>query len=123
MTNIDTKMQKLTEKLDEYRPDQVAEIQSMQKSLKTAMLKKNFAEHPALQLLLDTLRKREKGYTLVLSDKEDLTLEQRSSYFARRQEVRFVLSFFDVDSSIETIERRVDAELDAQLSDEVQSSE
>lgn len=115
-------MEKLVGKLDEYRPDQVPEIQAMQKSLKMASLKKNFKEHPAMQLLIDTLRKREKGYTLVLSDKEDLDEQKRQTYFARRAEVRWILSFFDVNQTIESIERRLDAELDEQLSDVVNSS-
>lgn len=120
---IETDMGKLIEKIDEYRPDQVPEIQAMQKSLKTAMLKKNFSEHPALSLLLSTLRKREKSYTLIISDKEDIDVVQRASYFARRAEVRFILSFFDVDSSIDTIERRVKAELEEALSEDVKVEE
>lgn len=112
-------MDKLVEKLDEYRPDQVAEIQSMQKSLKTALLKKNIAQHPALQQLVDTLKKREKGYTLILSDKEDLSEVDRKAYWARRAEIRFMISFFDVDATIESIETRLDSELDHQLSEEV----
>lgn len=115
-------MDKLVGKLDEYRPDQVPEIQAMQKSLKMASLKKNFKEHPAMKQLIDTLRKREKGYTLVLSDKEDLDEQKRQAYFARRAEVRWILSFFDVDQTIESIERRLDQELDEQLSDDVVES-
>lgn len=114
-------MNKLIEHLDEYRPDQVPEIQAIQKSLKMASLKKNFKEHPAMLLLIDTLRKREKGYTIVLSDKEDLSQEKRSAYFARRAEVRWILAFFDVDQTIESIERRLDTELDLQLSGSVDS--
>lgn len=115
-------MEKLIAKLDDYRPDQVAEIQSMQKSLKTALLKKNLKQHPALNALLLTLKKREEGYTLVLANKEDLPEEKRQAYFARRGEVRFILSFFDVDSTIDTIERSLDTELDGQLSDAIPSA-
>lgn len=116
-------MEKLIGKLDEYRPDQVPEIQSMQKSLKLASLKKNFKQHPAMQMLLDSLRKREAGYTIILSNKEDLDEGKRQAYFARRAEVRFILSFFDVDQTIDTIERQLDKELDAQLSDDVVSGD
>lgn len=122
INNVEAKMDKLVGKLDEYRPDQVPEIQAMQKSLKMASLKKNFKEHPAMKQLIDTLRKREKGYTLVLSDKEDLDEQKRQAYFARRAEVRWILSFFDVDQTIESIERRLDQELDEQLSDDVVES-
>lgn len=115
-------MEKLVGKLDEYRPDQVPEIQAMQKSLKAAALKKNLKQHPAMQLLIDTLRKREQGYTLVLSNKEDLDEQKRQAYFARRGEVRWILAFFDVDQTIESIERRLDAELDQQLSDAVDNT-
>lgn len=116
MANIELKMEKLIEKLDDYRPDQVQEIQAMQKSLKQAMLKKNLKEHPSMKLLIKTLGDRERGYTLVLSNKEDLEEMKRHAYFARRSELRFILSFFDVDSTIKNIERDLDAELDNQLS-------
>lgn len=117
MSNVDVKMQKLVDKLDDYRPDQQAEVAAMQKALKTASLKKNFADHPAMQLLLETLRKREQGYSLVLSNKEDIDEVKRHAYFARRAEVRWILSFFDVGQAIESIERRLDEELSGQLGD------
>lgn len=116
-------MQKLVEKLDDYRPDQVEEIKAMQKSLKQASLKKNLANHPAMKLLLDTLRKREQGYNIILTNKEDLPDVKRQAYFARRAEVRFILSFFDTTSSMNGIEQRLDAELEVQLSAEVPSTE
>lgn len=111
MSTVDTKMAKLVEKLDDYRPDQQAEVIAMQKSLKAASLKKNLAEHPSMKLLIETLRNREAQYTLVLSNKEDLDDKKRGAYFARRAEVRFILSFFDVDSAIASIEERLDQEL------------
>ena len=116
MSNIDAKMNKLVDKLDDYRPDQQSEVQAMQKSLKTAMLKKNLKDHPSMKLLVDTLRKREASYSLVLSNKEDLSEVKRQAYFARRTEVRWILSFFDVDQTIESIEQRLDSELEQQLS-------
>lgn len=119
MISTEAKMTKLVEKLDEYRPDMVGEVKAMQKSLKTALLKKNLSQHPALKLMLDTLRKREAGYSLVIDNKEDLPEDKRKMYFARRAEVRFILSFFDVAATLESIDSRLDKELDMQLSDEV----
>lgn len=117
MANIDIKMQKLVDKLDDYRPDQQTAVQAMQKALKTASLKKNLGEHPAFQLLLKTLKDRESQYSLVLSNKEDIEEIKRHAYFARRAEVRWILSFFDVDQTIESIERTLDEELDRLISD------
>lgn len=119
---IETRMKQLVDKLDDYRPDQQEEVIAMQKSLKTASLKKNLADHPSMKLMLDTLRKRENGYTLVLSNKEDLEEMKRHAYFARRAEVRWILSFFDVDQTIESIEKRIQSELDGQLSDSVDNA-
>lgn len=120
---LDSKLNKLVEKLDDYRPDQQAEVIALQKTLKLATLKKNFKEHPAMKMLMDLLRKREVGYTLVLANKEDLSDIKRQGYFDRRAELRWILSFFDVDQMIENIEKRIDAELEYQLSNEVNSGD
>lgn len=115
-TNIETKMTKLVEKVNDYRPDASQEIVAMQKSLKNAMLKKNLKEHPALAQLLATLKKREEAYSLVLQNKRDLSDVERRGYFDRREEVRFIISFFEVDKTLETLEKQ----LDYQLSEDVQ---
>ena len=116
-------MSKLVEQLDNYRPDQQSAVQAMQKALKTASLKKNLGDHPAFKLLLKTLRDRERQYSLILSNKEDLEEIKRHAYFARRGEVRWILSFFDVDQTIESIEKTLDEELDGQLGDNAPSEE
>lgn len=121
MSNVDIKMSKLVEQLDNYRPDQQSAVQAMQKALKTASLKKNLGDHPAFKLLLKTLRDRERQYSLILSNKEDLEEIKRHAYFARRGEVRWILSFFDVDQTIESIEKTLDEELDGQLGDSAPS--
>lgn len=110
-------MSKLVDKLDDYRPDTQAVVVAMQKALKTASLKKNLGNHPAFKLLLKTLRDRERQYSLVLSNKEDLDEIKRHAYFARRGEVRWILSFFDVEQTIESIEKTLDEELDEQFVD------
>jgi hypothetical protein len=117
MSNVDIKMSKLVDKLDDYRPDTQAVVVAMQKALKTASLKKNLGNHPAFKLLLKTLRDRERQYSLVLSNKEDLDEIKRHAYFARRGEVRWILSFFDVEQTIESIEKTLDEELDEQFVD------
>ncbi len=117
MDGIEAKMQKLVETFDDARGDQRAEVQAMQKSLKQAMLKKDFKSHPAMQLMLATLQKREQAYTLVLANKQDLNELDRKRYFGKREEIRWVLSFFAVESTIENI----DKQLDYQLSDAVDS--
>ncbi len=116
--SIEPKMEKLIAKLEDYRPDQAQEIVKMQKTLKAALLKKNFKQHPALLQLLDTLKKRDEAYTLVLSNKEDLTEVKRVAYFERRREVRFMLAFFGVEQLLDSMEKR----LDYYLSDEVEST-
>ena len=118
MADTEGKMQKLIEKIDDYRPDASSEIIAMQKTLKAAMLKKNFKDHPALVQLLSTLTKREQAYSLILQNKRDLTDVQRQGYFDRREEVRFILGFFNVESTIQSIE----SQLDYQLSGDVQLS-
>ncbi len=119
-STIENKMEKLVERLSDGRSDQLEEVASMKKTLKTAMLKKNLKEHPALCQLLDVLRKREEAYTLILSNKEDLIEIKRQGMFERRREVRFILSFFDsADKTIESI----DKQLDYQLSDELSPSD
>ena len=117
MSTIDVKMNKLVERMSDGREDQIAEVISMKKTLKGALLKKNLKEHPALVQLLSTLKKREEQYTMILANKEDLNETERQAIFARRKEVRFILSFFD--SADKTIER-MEKQLDYQLSDEVQ---
>lgn len=114
--NTEKKIDLLITRLDGGRQDHLEEVLSMRKALKQAMLKKNFKEHPALKLMIDTLRKRNEAYSLVLSDKRELTEINRREYFARRDEVRWLLSFFEVDRTIETIEKRIDY----QLSDDVE---
>lgn len=121
MSTVDVKMNKLVEKLDDYRPDQQSAVVAMQKALKTASLKKNLGDHPAFKLLLKTLRDRERQYSLILSNKEDLEEIKRHAYFARRGEVRWILSFFDVEQTIESIEKTLDEELDGQLGDNAPS--
>lgn len=113
--SLEEKMSQLMQKVDDYRPDQQEEIVRMQKTIKTAMLKKNFKQHPALTELLSLLKKREESYSLILSNKEDLTETQRFGYIARRREVRWLISFFEVDKTLKTIEQTIDY----QLSDEV----
>lgn len=108
-------MDKLIDKLKGGRPDHIEEVVSMQKTLKTAMLKKNLKEHPALQRLLAALRKRESSWTTILANKKDLTEGDRREYFAKREEDRFLISFFNVDTTIESIEKNIDY----QLSDEI----
>ena len=113
---IEGKMDKLEEVMSDARQDQREEVIQMRKTLKSAMLKKNLKEHPALAQFLSVLRKREQGYTLILANKEDLTDVKRQGYFERRKEARFILSFFD--SADRTIDG-IDKALDYQLSDEV----
>lgn len=120
MDKLEAKLSQLSEKMEGGREDQIAEVVSIKKILKAAMLKKNLKEHPALNALLDVLRKREDGFTIVLANKEDLTTEQRLAYFNRRKEVRFILSFFDsADKTIESIEKM----LDYQLSEDINSTD
>ena len=76
-------------------------------------------DHDAMKQLLSLLKKREEGYTLILANKEDLDQAKRQGFFERRKEVRFILSFFEVDKTLETIE----AQLDYQLSEDVGDSE
>lgn len=109
-------MDKLVDRLRDGREDSLAEVISLQKTLKAAMLKKNLKEHPALKQLLNVLKKREEAYTLILSNKEDLTEEKRMGMFERRKEVRFILSFFE---SAEKTISGIEEQLDYQLSDEV----
>lgn len=113
--DIESKINRLVESFKDGRPDAHAEIISIQKTLKVAMLKKNLKEHPALVQLLNVLKKREEGMTLVLANKEDLPHEERMALFQRRREIRFVISFFNVEPTIDSIEKT----LDYQLSDEV----
>lgn len=119
MANIEEKMKKLEDKMSDGREDQLEEVISMKKSLKMALLKKNFADHPAMIQLLSLLRKREQSFSTLLQNKEDLNEEKRMAMFQRRKEVRFMLSFFDVDKTITGIE----AQLDYQLSDELSPHE
>ena len=109
-------MDKLVERMSDGREDQLLEVEGMKKVLKNAMLKKNLKEHPALVQLLNILRKREQGFTLVLANKEDLADTKREGFFQRRKEVRFILSFFD--SADRTIDG-IDKQLDFQLSDDL----
>jgi len=117
MSSIESKIDKLAEKLEGGREDQIVEVKTMRTIFKTAMLKKNLAENPAMSKLLYVLRKREASITSVLSNKEDLTGEQRIGFFNRRKELRFILSFFDsADKTIESL----DKQLDYQLSDDIE---
>lgn len=109
--SIEQKMSKLVERVNDYRADASEEIVAMQKTLKNAMLKKNLKEHPALMQLLSTLRKRENAYSLILQNKRDLSDVERRGYFDRREEVRFIISFFDVDKTLETLENALDYQL------------
>lgn len=114
-SDLETKMNRLLERMDDGRPDHLEEVKAMQKTLKSAMLKKNLKEHPALQQLLSTLKKREESYTTLLANKEDLPQEKRDALYNRRKEIRFILSFFNVESVLASLE----STLDYQLSDEV----
>jgi hypothetical protein len=118
MDPLEAKLGKLVDRLQDGRPDHLAEVQSMQKALKAAMLKKNLKEHPALKQFFDTLRKREQSYTTVIANKRDMSELDRREFFAKRDEIRLILSFFNVDSTIGNIEKT----LDYQLSDEVEES-
>ena len=110
-------MEKLVDKMRTGREDQLEEVIAMQKTLKNALLKKNLKQHPALLQLLGVLRKREQAYSLILTNKENLSQEERSGMFERRREVRFILSFFEsADKTIEGIR----SQLEYQLGDEVQ---
>ena len=114
---LEVKIGKLQERMKGGREDQLAEVINMKKVLKTALLKKNLKEHPALGQLLALLRKREQAYSLILQNKKELTESERAGYFDRREELRFILSFFDsADKTISKIEEQ----LDYQLSDEVE---
>ena len=117
MTNtIETKLDKLADKLEGGREDHIEEVSAMRKTFKEAMLKKNLAENPAMEKLLALMKKRENSFTVLLSNKEDLTSDQRNAFFNRRKEVRFILSFFEsADKTLESME----TQLDYQLSDEI----
>lgn len=114
-TSVEEKIELLQQKMAGGRTDHIAELDSMRKTLKKAMLKKNFAEHPAMTMMLEVLRKREASYTMIIDNKRELTEVERRGFFEKRDEVRFLLSFFNVDRTIESIEK----ELDYQLSGDV----
>ena len=114
---IEAKMNKLVDKMSDGREDQLSEVVSMRKTLKSAMLKKDLRNHAAMQKLLELLRKREASFTMVLANKEDLDPVKREGFFQRRKELRFILSFFDsVDRTIDGIERQLDYQLSEELS-------
>ena len=115
--SLEMKLDKLQERIKGGREDQITEVVSMRKTLKAALLKKNLKEHAAVAQLLALLHKREQAYSLILQNKRELTEVQRAGYFDRREELRFILSFFDsADKTISKIENS----LDYQLSDEVE---
>ena len=114
--SAEAKMTKLVEKMKGGREDQMQEVITMRDSLKKALLKKNLREHPALLQLLSMLKKREGSYSLLLANKPFEAVEKRAEWFACRAECRFFISFFEVDKTIESI----DKSLDYYLSDEVE---
>lgn len=114
--DLNSKIDKLAEKLEGGREDHLAEVASMRKTFKNASLKKALAQNPAMEKLIEMLRKRENSFTQVLANKEDLAEAQRMAFFQRRKEVRFILSFFEsADKTLESLDKA----LDYQLSDEI----
>ena len=111
MSDLQTDLGKLAEKLEGGREDHLKEVVSMQKTLKKALLKKNLKEHPALHQLLQTLTKREQGYRLILANKREMTSEDRNIMFARADEIKFVLNFFNIDPVLEGVEKYVEYQL------------
>ena len=98
---LEGKLDQLAEKLTGGREDHLEEVRAMQKSFKAASLKKDLKNHDGMKLFLSTLRKREQSYTTVLANKKDLDEITRREFFAKREEIRFILSFFNVESVLE----------------------
>ena len=112
MSNIQAKLDLLAKKLEGGREDQIREVQAMEKVVKNALLKQNLKDHPAMILFLQTMKKREEGYHMLLANNP--MDEKRVEWFARREECRFLTRFFEVESRLKTIE----SDLDYQLSDD-----
>lgn len=118
--SLESSIDKLAEKLEGGREDHLAEVSSMRKIFKDASLRKKLMENPAMKKLIDMLKKRESSFTVVLSNKENLTTEQRNNFFSRRKEVRFILSFFEnADKTLESLEKIVAYQLSNDINDSV----
>lgn len=109
---IEAKMELLQAQMEGGREDHVAEVELLQRTMKKAMVKKSFAEHDAMKMLLAFLDKREHAYTLILSEKKELLEMERRAMFEKRAEVRWLISFFDTEKTLKSIESRLDYQLD-----------
>lgn len=105
--------------MDGARDDQMGEINAMRVTMKNALLRKNLKEHPAFQKLVAYLRKRDQSYTTLLINKP--MDEKRVEWFSRREEDRFILGFFEVDKTLESLEKQLDYQLSEDVLDDGQA--
>lgn len=119
---LEMQLDKLAEKMLDARQDQQEEVKTMRKVFKDASLRKNLAEHPAMKKLIAMFKKRERSYSNLLANKEDATEKQRQDWFARRNECRFFLRFFEAaDRTIDSLAREVEYQLSDEISEDVDS--
>lgn len=107
--SIQIKIEKLKRQLIGGRTDHFAEVEQWEKDLKKKMLVKNIAEHPAVQELRTRLRERIEASEVVLKNDRSVTAEERFKLFERKEEDRWLLSFFEsAEQGVASLEKSLD---------------
>lgn len=109
MESIAIKLEELKRQLIGGRQDHLEEVHQWEKDLKKKLLVKNIAEHPAIIDLRKRLRERIEAAEVVLKNDRNCTQEERFKLFERKEEDRWLLSFFEsAEQGVASIEKSLD---------------
>jgi hypothetical protein len=88
-------------------------INGWQTKAREAIVRDNLAEHEGMKAFMEFLNNQVKDINELLLGKKDLTVEERNSLFDRREWCNSIINFFKVSkSTIESIEKTVDVQID-----------
>ncbi len=111
-SDLQVKLNTLKERFLNEDEGSIVTINSWEKSLKEAILTKEFGEHPVVVQIRAELQKRLDGLKALLSESEDLTEKERDKAFAKKEIYKWFLGLFGIaDSTIDTINTIIEEEL------------
>jgi len=109
---VNTKLEKIKDKLDEYGPSSRSQIIEWEKKVKKAMEVLSLEQTKAIQLIIEKYKKDEEDINYMLTNDEKMTEAERVWCFKKKAWIKDFLSLFEnAHSDVESVTKAIDNEL------------
>ena len=109
---MEESLQEMRERIDLTNPDEVQKMNTLERTLKKAMLTKSLGENDAVLMLRATLQDRINLCDKVLSNDETLDDQTRRDIFTRKRTYKWFLNLFTMaEKRVDNIEEVINKNL------------